>query len=50
MINLIILSYKANVDIVKAIQEKLEKNKKKYPVEKSKGKHSNFMQGFKGKE
>jgi dCTP diphosphatase len=50
MINLLILSYKTNTDIVKSIEEKLEKNRKKYPVEKAKGKHSNFMQGFKGKE
>jgi NTP pyrophosphatase (non-canonical NTP hydrolase) len=49
MINLLMLSYKTNTDIVKATEEKIEKNKRKYPVEKAKGKHSNFIQGFKGK-
>jgi NTP pyrophosphatase (non-canonical NTP hydrolase) len=50
IIYLIILSYKTNVDIVKAIEDKLEKNKKKYPVEKARGKHTNPIEGFKGKE
>ena len=46
---LIILSYKTNIDIVKAIENKIEKNSKKYPIEKSKGIHSNPLEGFKGK-
>jgi|SRR3989344_3381707 len=50
MMNLIILSYKSNIDIIKSIEEKLEMNKKKYPVEKSKGIHSNPIMGIKGRE
>jgi len=50
MVYLLTLAYKTNIDIVKVIEEKLEKNKKKYPVEKAKGKHSNFIEGFKGRE
>lgn len=48
MIYLITLSDKTNINIFKVIEEKLEKNKKKYPVEKSKGIHSNPIEGFKG--
>jgi NTP pyrophosphatase (non-canonical NTP hydrolase) len=50
MMYLIILSYKTNIDIVSAVEEKLEKNIRKYPVEKAKGVHSNSIEGFKGKE
>lgn len=46
---LLILSYKTDIDIIKAIESKLEKNRQKYPVEKSKGIHSNPLEGFKGK-
>ena len=49
MLYLITLAYKTNIDIVKAVEEKLEKNKKKYPVNKSKGVHTNPIEGFKGK-
>ena len=45
---LLILAYKTDIDLAKAIRDKLEKNKKKYPIEKSKGVHSNFIEGFKG--
>lgn len=47
---LIMLSYKTNIDILKAVEEKIEKNRNKYPIEKAKGIHSNFLEGFKGKE
>ena len=50
MIYLITLSYKTDIDIFKAIEEKIEKNRKKYPIEKAKGIHSNSLEGFKGKE
>jgi dCTP diphosphatase len=49
MIYLLTLSYKANIDIYKAVEGKLEKNKAKYPVEKSRGIHSNPLKGCKGK-
>lgn len=49
IIYLLILSYKTDIDIIKAIESKLEKNRQKYPVEKSKGIHSNPLEGFKGK-
>jgi len=35
---------------LKEIEEKIEKNRNKYPVEKAKGIHTNFLEGFKGKE
>lgn len=50
LIYLITLSYKTNIDIFKAIEEKIEKNRKKYPIEKAKGVHTNPIEGFKGKE
>ena len=31
-----------NIDIAKALQEKTEKNNKKYPVEKAKGNHTKY--------
>lgn len=46
----IILAYKTDIDIFKAIEEKIEKNKRKYPVEKAMGVHTNPLEGFKGKE
>jgi len=50
MMYLIILAYKNDIDIFQAIEQKLEKNKRKYPVDKSKGIHSNPIEGYKGKE
>lgn len=47
---LLTLSYKIDIDIAEAVQEKVEKNKNKYPVSRSKGVHSNALEGFKGKE
>ena len=43
------LAYKTDIDIQKAVESKLEKNSKKYPLHKSKGVHSNHIEGFKGK-
>ncbi len=50
VIYLIILSYKTDIDIFKAIEKKIERNQKKYPIEKTKGIHTNPIEGFKGKE
>lgn len=50
LIYLLILSYKTDIDIFRAIDEKIEKNRKKYPVEKARGVHTNPIEGFKGKE
>lgn len=47
---LIILSDKTGIDVIKALEEKLEKNKIRYPVEKTKGIHTNPLEGFKAKE
>lgn len=47
---LIILAYKTDIDILKAVSKKLEKNRKKYPIEKTKGIHTNLIEGFKAKE
>jgi len=33
-----------NIDLGKALEDKLEKNDKKYPVEKAKGKHTKYTQ------
>lgn len=50
MMYIIILAYKTDINILSAVEAKLEKNKLKYPIEKSKGVHSNPIEGFKGKE
>jgi NTP pyrophosphatase (non-canonical NTP hydrolase) len=47
---LIILSYRTDIDIFKAIEEKIEKNRKKYPIKKTKGIHTNPIEGYKAKE
>ena len=41
-------AYKTDIDLVKVIEDKLEKNSKKYPIDKMKGMHSNPLMGFKG--
>lgn len=38
------LSDNMGIDLIKTMQEKLEKNAKKYPVEKAKGKHTKYTQ------
>lgn len=50
MMFLIRLAYQTRIDIVEAVEKKLERIKKKYPLEKVKGKHTNFIEGFKGKD
>lgn len=45
---LIILAYKTDIDIFAAVEAKLEKNRKRYPIEKSRGIHTNPIEGFKG--
>jgi NTP pyrophosphatase (non-canonical NTP hydrolase) len=45
---LLTLCYVTNTDIEQAVLQKLEKNKKKYPVDKIKGIHSNKLMGVKG--
>ncbi len=39
---LLLMSDEVGVDLEKALSEKLEQNKKKYPVEKSKGKSTKY--------
>lgn len=46
---LIILAYKTDIDILKVVEAKLEKNKIRYPVSKMKGVHSNPLEGYKSK-
>ncbi len=47
---LIMLAHSTNIDLMDAAQKKLAKNEKKYPVESSRGIHSNFLKGRKGKK
>ena len=49
LIYLLIISYKVDINVLEAIEQKLEKNKLRYPVDKSKSLHSNPIMGFKGK-
>ena len=47
LIYLIMISYKSDIDMVKAVNEKLEKNEKKFPVNVVKGKSTNPISGYK---
>jgi NTP pyrophosphatase (non-canonical NTP hydrolase) len=38
----LLMSYDLNIDILKALENKIKKNEAKYPVEKSKGKHTKY--------
>jgi dCTP diphosphatase len=38
----VLMSNDMNIDLVKAFEAKMKKNEKKYPVEKSKGKHTKY--------
>ncbi len=38
----LLMSHDLNIDVVKAIEAKLEKNEQKYPVSKAKGKHTKY--------
>jgi len=49
MMYLMILTNKTDIDLLKTVENKLEKNAKKYPLNKCKGVHSNAIEGFKGK-
>lgn len=39
---LLLMSHDLGIDIEEALEKKLEKNAEKYPVEKSKGKHTKY--------
>ncbi len=41
---LILLSNHYNVDLVKALDEKMDENEKKYPIEKAKGKSDKYTE------
>ncbi len=41
---LLMLSYELNIDLKKAVPSKMAKDNKKYPVEKSKGKHAKYTE------
>jgi len=47
LLYLIMLSYKTDIDLISAVEAKLEKNRKRYPVEKIKGVHTNPIEGYK---
>ena len=47
LIYLIMISYKSDIDMVKAVNEKLDKNEKKFPVSVVKGKSTNPISGYK---
>jgi len=47
LIYLLIISYKADIDVFNAIKNKLEKNKLKYPIDISKSVHTNPLMGLK---
>lgn len=38
----LLISYDLNIDLEKAFEEKMKKNEKKYPVHKSKDKHTKY--------
>ena len=38
----LLMSHDLDIDITEALKKKMEKNKKKYPVEKAKGKNSKY--------
>jgi dCTP diphosphatase len=50
LLYLLTFSYKTGIDLTQAVNNKLEKNSRKYPVDKVKGIHSNPLLGIKGKE
>ncbi len=49
LIYLIILGYKNDIDLIKIIKEKMEKNRLKFPADKFKGVNTNPIIGIKGK-
>lgn len=40
----LLMGHDFDIDIFKALEEKIEKNEAKYPVEKSKGKHTKYTE------
>jgi len=38
----VLMSHDMDIDLTKAFEKKMKKNEKKYPVEKSKGKHTKY--------
>ncbi|MFA5207672.1 MAG: nucleotide pyrophosphohydrolase [Candidatus Paceibacterota bacterium] len=38
----ILMSYDLNIDILDALDKKIKKNEEKYPIDKSKGKHTKY--------
>jgi NTP pyrophosphatase (non-canonical NTP hydrolase) len=38
----LLMSHDLNIDILDALDKKMEKNEKKYPVEKAKGRHTKY--------
>ena len=41
---ILIMGYDLNIDMADAFHKKIEKNEKKYPVEKSKGNHTKYTE------
>ena len=39
---LLMIAHELNIDLLKAVPEKMRKDAKKYPVEKSRGKHTKY--------
>ncbi len=39
---ILLMSHDLNIDLVKAVNRKMKENEKKYPVSKSKGKHTKY--------
>lgn len=44
MVNVLALAHDLNIDLKQAVLAKLEKNRHKYPIEKSKGRHTKYTQ------
>ena len=38
----LLMSYDLKIDVLDALEKKIEKNKEKYPVEKSRGRHTKY--------
>jgi NTP pyrophosphatase (non-canonical NTP hydrolase) len=39
---ILLMSHDINLDILKALQKKIKKNEKKYPIEKARGRHTKY--------
>lgn len=40
----LLLSYDLNIDLEKALKQKIKKNAKKYPIKKAKGRHNKYTE------